>query len=151
MDNIVEFTGVVMRKIFGDTPEFRIFALHVEDDVIREKGLKRTKYGSISICGSLPELGEGLTYNITAKEEYSQKNSCYNYKVSKIAIEKPNNERDFYVFLKEILTENQAKTLWEVYPDIVQRIIDNNLDDVDLEKTKGIKEYTFNVIKKKVI
>ena len=38
-----------------------------------------------------------------------------------------------------------------MYPDIVDRIMNNRLDDIDLSKTKGIKEYTFNVIKRKVI
>lgn len=54
-------------------------------------------------------------------------------------------------FLYEILTPNQADTLLAVYPDIVDRVIHNRLDDIDLSKTKGIKEYTFNVIKEKLL
>ena len=54
-------------------------------------------------------------------------------------------------FLYEILTPNQTDILLEAYPDIVDRIMNNNLDDIDLNKTKGIKEYTFGVIKNKVI
>ena len=49
------------------------------------------------------------------------------------------------------MTPNQTDTLLEAYPDIVDRIMNNRLDDVDLNKTKGIKDYTFNVIKQKVI
>ena len=41
--------------------------------------------------------------------------------------------------------------LLEAYPDIVDRIMNNRLDDIDLSRTKGIKDYTFNVIKNKVI
>ena len=53
--------------------------------------------------------------------------------------------------MQEILTYNQAETLLSVYPDIIDRIINDRLSDIDLNKTKGIKEYTFNVIKRKVI
>ena len=49
------------------------------------------------------------------------------------------------------MTPNQTDTLLEAYPDIVDRIMNNRLDDIDLNKTKGIKDYTFNVIKQKVI
>ena len=53
--------------------------------------------------------------------------------------------------LREILTENQADVLCEVYPDIVDRVINNRLEDIDLNKTPGIKEYTFEVIKNKIV
>ena len=63
----------------------------------------------------------------------------------------PTTASDMYLFLQEILTPNQATTLYNVYPDIVQRIKENRLDDIDLNKLKGIKEYTFNIIKNKII
>ena len=37
-----------------------------------------------------------------------------------------------YIFLKEVLTENQAKILWQAYPDIVERIIKDDTADIDL-------------------
>lgn len=55
-----------------------------------------------------------------------------------------------YIFLSEILTENQVNEIWREYPDIVQRVKENRLDDIDLNKLKGIKEYTFNIIVEKI-
>lgn len=147
---IVEFTGTVIRKIWEDEASgFRIFALDVDINEILRLELKRTKYGNIAIKGILHELGEGLDYQIKA-EETSDKNG-YSYKVINISRNRPQNAEDMYLFLKEILTPDQARVMWEAYPDIVQKVIDDDLDDVDLSKTCGIKEARFEVIKRKII
>lgn len=147
---IVEFTGTVMNSIWEDSSSgFRIFAVNVDPDEISKLGLKRTKYGNVSIQGNLHELGVGLDYKIKA-EEVNGKHG-YSYKVMHISRNRPKSAEDMYIFLKEILTQDQARVMYEAYPDIVQRVIDNNLDDIDLSKTCGIKQARFEVIKKKII
>ena len=97
----------------------------------------------------MQELNLGVEYTVKAKE-ISDKYGV-GYEVINIKREKPTTLAATRNFLYEILTPNQTDTLLEAYPDIVDRIINNRLDDVDLNKTKGIKDYTFNVIKQKVI
>ena len=128
---IVEFTGTIVRKIWGDDSSgYRIFATDVKPEDISRLDLKRTKYGNIAIKGNLHELGEGLDYQIKA-EETSDKTG-YSYKVIHISRNRPKSAEDMYVFLKEILTPDQARIMWEAYPDIVQRVIDGRTDDIDL-------------------
>lgn len=147
---LVEFTGTIIRKVWGeDSSDYRIYACDVDSNEIQKLNLKRTKYGNVCICGDLHELGEGLDYQIKAEETMGK--NGYSYKVINISRNRPKNAEDMYIFLQEILTPEQAKTLWEAYPDIVQRVIDNNLEDVDLNKTCGIKEARFEVIKRKII
>ena len=147
---IVEFTGTVVRKVWGDDSSgFRIFAMDVDADIVSKLGLKKTKYGNVAIQGNLHELGESLDYQIKA-EETNGKNG-YSYKVINISRNRPKNAEDMYLFLKEILTPEQANAMWKAYPDIVQRVIDGNTDDIDLSKTYGIKEARFEVIKRKII
>ena len=147
---IVDFTGTVVRKIWEDNSSgYRIFATDVSPDEISKLNLKRTKYGNIAIQGNLHELGEGLDYQIKA-EETNGKNG-YSYKVINISRNRPKNAEDIYLFLKEILTPEQARVMWEAYPDIVQRVIDGKTDDIDLSKTCGIKEARFEVIKRKIV
>ena len=107
------------------------------------------KYGTCTIKGNVQELNLGVEYTVKAKE-ISDKYGV-GYEVINIKREKPTTLAATRNFLYEILTPNQTDTLLEAYPDIVDRIINNRLDDVDLNKTKGIKDYTFNVIKQKVI
>lgn len=147
---IVEFTGTVVRTIWEDASSgYRIFATDVNPDEISKLGLKRTPYGNVAIQGNLHELGVGLDYKIKA-EETNGKNG-YSYKVINISRNRPKSAEDMYLFLKEILTPDQAKVMYEAYPDIVQRVIDGNTDDIDLSKTCGIKEARFDVIKRKII
>ena len=97
----------------------------------------------------MQELNLGVEYIVKAKE-ISDKYGV-GYEVVNIKREKPTTLAATRNFLYEILTPNQTDTLLEAYPDIVDRIMNNRLDDIDLNKTKGIKDYTFNVIKQKVI
>lgn len=107
------------------------------------------KYGTCTIKGNVQELNLGVEYTVKAKE-ISDKYGV-GYEVINIKRDKPTTLAATRNFLYEILTPNQTDTLLEAYPDIVDRIMNNRLDDVDLNKTKGIKDYTFNVIKQKVI
>ena len=107
------------------------------------------KYGTCTIKGNVQELNLGVEYTVKAKE-ISDKYGV-GYEVINIKREKPTTLATTRNFLYEILTPNQTDTLLEAYPDIVDRIINNRLDDIDLNKTKGLKDYTFNVIKQKVI
>lgn len=146
---VVEFTGKVIRKVWGDTSDFRVYAIDVDKEQIEKQNLKRTKYGSVSICGAIHELGDGLEYNIKAVEESGR--NGYSYKVTNITRNRPKNFQDFYEFLHEILTPLQAEAVWNAYPDIVQRVIDNRLDDIDFNKMFNIREARFEVIKQKII
>lgn len=150
-DKIVEFTGRVIRQIWANEENsFRIYAFDVDQKTIEDQGLKKTMYGSISVKGTVHELGQDLDYNIKAKETYDAKNG-YSYQLINISRNRPQNSEEMYYFLREIITKDQADELWRNYPNIVQKIIDDDLDDIDLNKTKGIKEARFEVIKRKVI
>lgn len=141
-----KFSGKVVRCTY-DTPDFRIFALDVDSK--KYPDIKKNKYNNVTILGELHELTVGVTYEISAVEQLGKYGMSY--KVLNIKRDVPTTEEDMYLFLSEILTPNQAKVLYENYPDIVQRVKENHLDDIDFNKLKGIKEYTFRVIKRKII
>lgn len=144
-DNKV-FEGKVVRCIY-DTEQYKAYAFDVDKE--KYPFIKYTKYGNAVISGNLHALGEGITYKVEATEELNK--NGYGYKVSNIKRDRPNSLLDMQVFLSEILTPIQAKVLYDVYPEIVDRVINNRLDDIDLSKTKGIKEYTFDIIKEKIV
>lgn len=142
----VLFKGRVVRQTY-DGGDYKIYAVDVDKSIYPE--IKFTKYGNATITGEIHELGIGIEYEIKAIEQNTKYG--YSYKVLNIRRDKPKSASDMYIFLQEILTLNQAKTLYEVYPDIVDRVMNNRLDDIDLNKLHGIKEYTFNVIKDKIV
>lgn len=141
-----EFVGRVVRSIY-DSADFRVYALDV--DVKKYPDVKKNRYDNVSISGEIPELTLGTQYEITATETESKYG--VSYKILNIKRDEPKSEEDMKIFLEEILTSNQADVLYENYPDIVRRVKEDDLDDIDLSKLHGIGEKTFERIKKKII
>lgn len=140
-----KFSGRVERCVYN-SENFKVYALNV--DMKRYPNIKQNKFNNITISGELSDLTIGVEYKITGIEAPSK--NGMGYKVLNIRRDMPTTAEDMYLFLQEILTPNQAKVLYDVYPDIVQRVKEDRLDDIDLNKLKGIKEYTFNRIKEKI-
>ena len=142
----VVFKGTIVRQTYN-SDDYRIYAVDVSKDIY--PNIKHTKYSTVTILGEIHELGIGVEYEIRATEENTKYG--YSYRVLNIKRDKPNSASDIFLFLKEILTQRQAETLYNVYPDIVDRVMNNQLADIDLSKLNGIKEHTFNVIKDKIV
>lgn len=131
-----------------DSPDYKVYSAYVDKKQYPE--IKHNeKYGNVTIFGNLHHLCETQSYEVTAVEELNKYG--YGYKVVNIRMDQPKSEEDVYVFLQEILTFNQASELWKNYPDIIDRVVSGNTDDIDLNKLKGIKEATFIKIKDKII
>ena len=146
LDKIVDFKCTPERLVYN-SDEYKIYGCSVNS--FEYPQIQIGKYGTATIKGNVQELNLGVEYIVKAKE-ISDKYGV-GYEVINIKREKPTTLAATRNFLYEILTPNQTDTLLEAYPDIVDRIMNNRLDDIDLNKTKGIKDYTFNVIKQKVI
>ena len=146
MDKIIEFKCVPERLVYNST-DFKIYGVSVNS--FEYPDVQIGKYGTATIKGNISELNLGVDYIVKAKEVSDSHG--IGYEVINIKREKPATLAATRNFLYEILTPNQTDVLLDAYPDIVDRIMNNRLDDIDLSKTKGIKDYTFNVIKNKVI
>lgn len=143
---LFKFKGVVIRCTY-DTPDYKIYAVEVNKKDYPD--VKQNKYGNVSILGELSDLTLGVEYEITAEEQINKYGVSYH--VINIKRDIPTTTEGTFLFLSEILTYNQAKVLVENYPNIIQKVKDNDLDDIDLSKLKGIGEKTFEIIKDKII
>lgn len=146
LDKIFEFTCVPEKPVYNSA-EFKIYGCSINS--FKYPDVKINKYNNVTIKGNISELNLGVDYIVKAKEVSDSHG--IGYEVINIKREKPATLAATRNFLYEILTPNQTDVLLDAYPDIVDRIMNNKLDDIDLSKTKGIKDYTFNVIKNKVI
>lgn len=145
-DKILEFR-LTPEKCLYNSENYKIYGCSV--NTFEFPNIKIGKYGTCTIKGDFQELNIGCEYDVKSKEV--QDRYGVGYEILNIKRIKPNTFESSRNFLREILTYSQADTLLSVYPDIIDRIMNNRLDDIDLNRTKGIKEYTFNVIKRKVI
>ena len=146
MEKRVQFKGTITRVVYK-SDSFSVYAMTVNTE--KFPYLVKSKYGNISISGALPDLTPGVEYEVFAEETVGKYGTTY--KVLNVKRDEPTSEEDTFLFLREILNEKQAIVLCEHYPDILQRVKENRLDDVDLNKLKGIKEKTFNKIINKIV
>lgn len=150
-EEVKKFKAIINRTIFENNSScFRICSATIDDETKKKLNLKKGLRGEFILCGTFQELTNGAEYNVEAVEEDTEKYG-YQYRVLHIGRDRPHSAEEMYMFLSDILTENQAETLYREYPNIVQKIIDEDLDDVNLSKLPGIKEKRFNQIKEKVI
>lgn len=102
------------------------------------------------LAGNMQQLYLGSEYEVTATLDYNAKYKSYQYKPKIITSVTPKTEEQQKMFLSSVITERQAETLLEQYPNIVEDII-NGTDNVDLNVLKGIGERTYTNIKEKVL
>ncbi|MCE5220011.1 MAG: AAA family ATPase [Clostridium sp.] len=149
MDKIIkEFTCTPFICSY-DTDKFKIYAVDVNEEKFPD--IKKNKYDNYTIMGNTHNLALGnIPYHVKAEEQKSQNGYGYQYKIIHIQRDRPTNEITTQMFLSEILTPDQVKTIMENYPDIIDRVINNRLDDIDLNKLYNIGQYRLNVIKRKI-
>lgn len=141
MEENIKFTAII-DKLIKETKNFKMYAVSPTNN---QEHLDYNKYGNVSISGDIQDLTLNMVYNIEGRK------NKYGYEVINIRRNKPNNKTQTLNFLQEIISYNEAKVLLSVYPNIIDKIIHNDLEDIDLSKTKGIKEKKFEAIKEKVI
>ena len=145
-EKLFKFKGVVVKCTYN-TPDYKIYAMVVNQ--FDYPDVKQNKYNNVSILGELSDLTLGVEYEVTAEEQTNKYGTSY--KVINIRRDIPTTAEGTHLFLSEILTDNQAKVLIEHYPDIIQKVKNNDLEDIDLSKLKGIGAKTFEKIKDKII
>lgn len=146
MNETKQFKGKVNKCVFS-SENFKCYAMDV--NIKQYPDIQLNRYKNCTIIGNLPDLGEDIEYEITAIEKEGKYG--LSYQVLNIKRDIPTTSEEAYSFLSSILTVNQAKTICENYPNILDIIKENRLNEIDLNKLKGINEYTFERIREKII
>lgn len=102
------------------------------------------------IAGNMQKLYIGNEYNIEATLTYNSRYNQYQYTPIIISSDIPKSLEQQRKFLETLITEKQAETILNVYPNIVEDITKNE-DNVDLSLLNGIGEKTWNRIKTRVM
>lgn len=154
MENIIKFTATpIYEKYYSDETNWGCYNFTTTEEIPECKFSKDISGNNIligTLAGKMQKLHIGSEYEVSAKLEYSHKYKNYQYNPIIISAIRPKSVEDQKKFLESIITHNQANTLLEIYPNIVNDVISGNCD-IDLSKTKGIKEYTWNLIKNKIL
>lgn len=134
-----------LNKLRYKSENYKIYVVDCED-----KAIKTNKSNEVILVGDILELLPNQIYSVKANIEINKKFGIQ-YKVVSIKQNKPTDLDGAKTFLSEVTTPKQAEAILSIYPDIIDKVINNDLENIDLSKTKGIKEYTFNKIKEAII
>ena len=157
----VKFKGTaVYQKYYNDESCWGIFNVRTTDKVEHGKKIDTDDFDAsgsndipaqiIVVVGKMQKLTLGGEYEFTGECEFNNKYKSWQYKVSSVRSIAPQDRATSKLFLQSILTEMQADTLLDVYPDIVNEVM-NGTDKVDVSLLKGIGEKTWAKIKDKII
>lgn len=147
----------VKQLYYNEDSCYGIYVFYTEDDIpeyndeVKNEILEGVdKIKKSILVGNMQYLYLGTEYEITAEMEYNDKYKQYQYKAKTVTPLVPKTKEQQRSFLKTILTEKQADTLIEVYPNIVEEI-KNGTDNVDLSLLHGIGSFTYERIKYKIV
>ena len=143
---IFKFKGKVVKAIYK-SDSFSVYTMDV--DRFQYPDIKQNRYNNVGICGELYDLISDVEYEVEAVEQDTKYGTSY--KVIKIKRDEPTTIEETYSFLKEVLTENQAQTLIDQYPNVIQLVKENRTGEIDVKKLKGIGEKSLEKIKNKII
>lgn len=143
-ERLVTFKGTLARAVYV-TDSFSVYAMNVDTS---KYNVKINKFNNVSICGELPSLTKGVEYEVLASEEIGKYG--VSYRVSNIRRDEPLTKQGVRSFLEEIVSPNIACALVNAYPDIIERVKNNNLDDIDLSKIHGVGPKSFSKIVDKI-
>ena len=152
---------VICERYFNEDSSWGVYVIDVDKDKFNIPHLTEYKtfeyfdgqdnkqYQTI-LVGNTVQLIIGQKYKITAKLKLNAKYRSWQYEPISIISTKPKTQDEQQKFLESIVTKNQAKTLIENYPNIVDDVI-NGTDNVDISKLHGIGKTTYSQIKNKIL
>lgn len=131
---------------YGEDSMFGIYSMK---PVHYQREIKTNNWGSISLQGTTRKLKEGEKYEVKFEGAYNHTKHGEFYKIVEVAAESLNTISEQDNFLRAVLADNHFHSLKKAYPDIL--LVDAILgDQINVKKTKGIKEKTLSKIKKTV-
>lgn len=114
-----------------------------------ENTKNRTVYTG-TMLGVSQALDHNIPYKLSAKLEFSDKYNAYQYRIINITPLRPESNIEAKRFLYTILTEKQTNTLMDVYPNIVDDVVNDPEFEPDYNRLHGIGAKNFKKIRQKI-
>lgn len=148
---------VIDERFYNEDSSWGVFNFTTTDDIPELKMYKdpfnidAAPQMMSTIAGKMQKLYLGSEYNVTATLEYNKKYDSWQYTPVSIVANMPKDYAAQLLFLKSMINETIAENLLRAYPNIVEDVVSGKCDVIDYDKVKGVREYTWNRIKEKII
>lgn len=142
----IKFEATPVKCIFN-AENYKIYAC----DIDRHKfpDVKLNNYYNVTISGDCGDLSLGMLYDIEAEEKQSKYG--YDYRIKYIKQQKPMSDAGLRQFLYACdLSPQQAEEIIREYPNIIDIVMQDRVDEIDTKKLYNIGKYRINVIVHKI-
>ena len=103
-----------------------------------------------TLAGKMQELVIGGEYMVKATYKYD-KNYGDQYNPISVYVLIPQTRESELMFLQSIISPWLAENLINAYPNVVNDVANGTLKEIDYDLVKGVREFTWNKIKEKII
>lgn len=162
-DEILKFKATITYcRYYSEDTTWGVFGFSTEDDI--PQYTKETKIDVpfedkqevnpdkkfSTLAGKMQELVIGGEYMVKAKYKYDK---TYGHQYTPIAIYAliPQTKESQLMFLQSIISPWMAENLINAYPNVVNDVANGTLKEIDYNLVKGVREFTWNKIKEKII
>ena len=146
MSNRITFDCQLEKCLF-QKDGYYIYAMKI--DQFKYPDVVVGKYGTVTILGNnLYELEYKQQYHVIAEP----KDTKYgiSYEVVSISFDQPQTEDDIRNYLMTVLTKNQAEQIMRHYPNIMELVAQDRVDEIDISKLKYINQRSLDIIISKI-
>ncbi len=162
-DEILKFKATITYcRYYSEDTTWGVFGFSTEDDIpqytketkidvpFEDKQEVNSDKKFSTLAGKMQELVIGGEYMVKAKYKYDK---TYGHQYTPIAIYAliPQTKESQLMFLQSIISPWMAENLINAYPNVVNDVANGTLKEIDYDLVKGVREYTWNKIKEKII
>ena len=142
----IKFEATPVKCIFN-AENYKIYACDIDKQKFPDVQLNN--YFNVTISGDCGDLSLGMLYDIEAEEKQSKYG--YDYRIKYIKQQKPMSDAGLKQFLYACdLSPQQTEEIIREYPNIIDIVMQDKIDEIDTKKLYNIRAYRINVIVNKI-
>ena len=149
MSETYSFCAEIRKVVYeSDTSDWKVLQFSTKEHI----PISKYEYGSYyaTMVGNCIPVSNGDMVKVVVKlvnnAKYGQQ-----FEIQSLQFDKPDTPQDILNYLSNIISVNQATTLYNAYPDIVDREMQNNNFEPDYDIVKGIGPNNWEKIRTKII
>lgn len=148
--NTVEILGVADRLLYAGDNGYKIFSFIPHTEQVTSGVVKLNRYNNIAVAGELPDLIHNKEYIVNAIYKKSGEKEQYIVKNIRSA-NKDISKREAETFLTSLLPEGLVQNILKEYPNFINLVIQDRINEIDTKKVKGLGEKRLAYVQEKVI
>lgn len=136
-------------RFYNEENNYHIMMVSSDNQIVGSRGTWDGRY-YFTIVGCCATCSEGDRCNVLIELKKDKKYGIQ-YEIKNLKFNIPSDKESLKNYLSAVIEGARAEILYNAYPDIVERVIDNPKWEPDYSVLKGIREKTWGKIRDKIV